>query len=104
MTEIDFTQILRLVLSLVFVVSLMGGLALLLKRLGLSTGSPTLSTKRRLNVVETLPLGPRNKAVILECDNKQHLVILGANSDTLIDSDLQVKETNAKPDKKTKAI
>lgn len=101
MSEIDLTQILRLVLSLIFVVSLMGGLALLLKKLGLSgNGANIPGTKKRLRVIETLPLDHRNKAVILQCDDKQHLVILGANGETHIDSDLQAKETHDKTNKK----
>lgn len=96
MNEIDLAQIFRLVLSLIFVVSLMGGLALLLKRLGLSTNGAGHNTQRRLKVVDSLPLDHKRKAVILECDDKQHLVILSPNGETLIDSDIDVKENDAK--------
>ena len=83
-------QILRLVIALVSVLLLMGGLAMLLKRLGLSTNaSIKTSDKRRLKIVESLPLDPRRRLAIIKCDDKEHLVILGQNSETVIDRDIE---------------
>ena len=94
MSEGDFPQFLRLILAMAFVLSLMGGLAFLLKKLGLSTGSTPVKGQRRLKVIEALALDPRHRAVLLQRDDKQHLVILGPNGDTVV-------ETNIKPTKKT---
>ncbi len=92
----DIPQYLRLVLALAFVLSLMGGLAFLLKRLGLSGKLPVTSPgKRRLKVIEALPLDTRRKAVLLQRDEKQHLVILGPNGETVVETDIEPKE---KPD------
>ncbi len=88
MSEGDLPQILRLLISLAFVISLMGGLAYILKRLGLSTGGNVSHDKRRLKVIEALTLDGRHRAVLLQRDNKQHLVILGPNSETLIETDI----------------
>lgn len=88
--ELDF---LRLLLSLVVVLGLMGGLAFLIKKLGLAGAQPLQkSGKKNLEVVETLPLDARRRAVILRNKDKEHLVILGASSETLIET------RDAKPD------
>lgn len=82
-------QILRLIMALGVVLLLMGGLALIMKKLGLSTNSSIKTgDKRRLNIVESLPLDARRRLVIVKCDDKEHLVILSANSECLIDKDI----------------
>lgn len=90
MIEGDLPQILRLILAMVFVLSLMGGLAFALKRLGLSTGTTRTRGPRRIKVIESLAIDPRHRAVLLQRDDKQHLVILGPNGETVV-------ETNIKP-------
>ncbi len=89
MSWADLPQLLRLVAALAFVLALMGGLALALKRLGL-TGSPLVpADKRRLKLVESIALDSRRRAVILQRDDKQHLVILGPNSETVVETDIE---------------
>ena len=92
---VDLSQILRLVAALALVLALMGGLAIALKKLGLA-GAPALSTgKRRLKLVESLPLDARRRLVLLQRDGKQHLVILGASGETLIETDIEpVRDQN----------
>lgn len=76
---------LKFVAALAFVLALMGGLALVLKRLNL--GQTQLSpTKKRLKTLEILPLDARRKLVLLQRDNIQHLVILGPSGETVIES------------------
>ena len=80
-------DILRLLLSLAVVLGLMGGLAFLIKKLGLAGAQPAQkSGKKDLEMVETLALDARRRAVILRNKDKEHLVILGANSETLIET------------------
>lgn len=85
----ELPQFLRLIIALVVVLSLMGGLAFLLKKLGLAEKPPSSrNNKRRLRLVESLPLDARRRLVLLECDDTQHLVVLSATSETLIKSDI----------------
>ncbi|MFP4097591.1 MAG: flagellar biosynthetic protein FliO [Alphaproteobacteria bacterium] len=85
----ELSQFVRLLLALFIVLGLMGGLALLLKKLGLAAQTSSVrSAKRRLRIVESLPLDARRRVVLLECDEMQHLVILGANDETLIKADI----------------
>ncbi|MDH5721736.1 MAG: flagellar biosynthetic protein FliO [Alphaproteobacteria bacterium] len=80
-------DILRLLLSLGVVLGLMWGLAFFIKKLGLAGAQPVQkSGKKDLEVVESLFLDARRRAVILRYKDKEHLVILGANSETLIET------------------
>lgn len=83
----EMPQFLRLLIALGIVLGLMGGLAFLLKKLGLADKNICVrGAKRRLKIVESLPLDARRRLVIFQCDERQHLVILGINGETLIDS------------------
>lgn len=89
MDGIDF---LRFVISLVFVLSLMGGLWLLLKKMGLN--GPSMMTpldKRRLKIVEVLPIDQRRKVIILRRDDTEHLVILGQSGETVVETNISPK-------------
>lgn len=82
-------QILRLLAALAFVLALMGGLALLLKRLGLAGATAPTPQKRRLKIIETLSLDTRRRLVIIQRDDKQHLVILGPTGETVVENDIE---------------
>lgn len=79
---------LRFIVAFVFVMSLMGGLWLILKKLGLS--GPVVQTpgKRRLKVIESLSIDTRRRLVILQRDNIQHLVILGPTGETVVETQI----------------
>lgn len=88
----ESTEILRFLASLLFVLSLMGGLWLFLRKLGLNGPSMiTPVTKRRLRVVEVLPLDPRRKAILLRRDDREHLVILGPSGETIVETQIPAK-------------
>ena len=50
----ELYQIGKLIAALAFTLALMGGLAMLLKRLGFAQGVPAKNGKRRLQVIESL--------------------------------------------------
>lgn len=85
----DLPQIVRVLAALAFVVALMAGLSVVLKRVGLPGTPDTPARKRRLRIIESLPLDARRRAVILQCDEKQHLVILGLSGETVVKTDLE---------------
>ena len=95
MTWNELPQIIKLLVALAFVLSLMGGLAFALKRLGLSGPRAPQKKKRRLRVVESLAIDARRRLLLIQRDEKQHLVILGSTHETLIETDIEpVKEEN----------
>lgn len=87
MSEQLTVDLLKLLGALLFVLSLMGGLSFLLKKLGLAQGR--ISTgKKRLTILESMPIGSRHRAVLLQRDDVAHLVILGANGDTVVERNI----------------
>ena len=93
----DLSNYLRFVLALTFVLGLIGLGAVLVRRYGFGL-SPTAMRKgmdRRLKLVETLPLDAKRRAVLLRRDNVEHLVILGANGETVVETGIPAKPETA---------
>jgi flagellar protein FliO/FliZ len=80
-------QIFRFLFAFLFVLSLMGILALVMKRVNAVRG--IAGAKKRLQVVEVLSLDSRRRLMILRRDNKEHLVILGTNGETVIEQGIE---------------
>lgn len=83
---------LKFLFSFILVLGMMGGLALILKKIGLGNMGVVPADKRRLKIVEVLPLDARRKALILRRDDKEHLVILGVNGETVVETDIERKD------------
>jgi flagellar protein FliO/FliZ len=83
--EQDLPQLLRVLAALVFVLALMGGLVVLLRRLGYITGG-TPGGKKRLKIVETMYIDSRRRLAIIQRDEKEHLIILGPTTETVVES------------------
>ena len=84
----DYTDYLKFIAALILVLSMMGGLAFILKKLGLDRGGNLMSGKRRLKLVEILSLDTKNKVALIQCDDKQHLVLLNINGTSIIDNNI----------------
>ncbi len=93
----DLQQLLRLAVALIIVLGLMGGLSFLLKKLGLVNMPQTKKgDKKRITLIESMPLDTRRRIVILQCDDKQYLVVLGPNGETMLDPDITPVDSSAK--------
>jgi len=83
-------QLLNAFFAFTLVMSLMYLLSWFLKRIGLSGQSMLPGVKRRLKIVEHLPLDHRRKLVIIRRDNKEHLLVLGPNGETVVEANIPV--------------
>lgn len=90
----EFPALLKMVLALIFVLGLMGLLTLALKKMGLAGPVPVAGKKARLKLIETLPLDQRRRLAIIQRDDKQHLVILGPNSETVVETDIPAPDNS----------
>jgi flagellar protein FliO/FliZ len=81
----DLETYLQFALALVFVLGLIGLLALVLRRLGY--GGPALSRgrQRRLAVVEVAAIDAKRRLVLIRRDGAEHLLLLGASGDLVIE-------------------
>lgn len=78
----------KLIAALAFVLALMGGFALVLKKTGIAQGGLAGRTGKRLKLVEALSLDARRKAMIIECDDEQHLIIIGPSGETVVKTNI----------------
>jgi flagellar protein FliO/FliZ len=81
--DLDGENYLRFILALVLVLGLLALAAFLLRRTGLA---PKLGRSRRLAMIETLPLGPRHRLVLVRRDQVEHLLLMGPQGDIVVES------------------
>ena len=80
-----FMEIVRILFALIAVLGLIGLVALGAKKFGLDAAGLRLKRERRLALVEVLALDGKRRAAILRCDGRDHLIVLNANSVTVIE-------------------
>lgn len=87
--------ILKFFFAFTFVISLMFGFAWVLKKMGLSGKSMLPNARRRLRIVEHLPLDHRRRLLLVRRDDRDHLIILGPNSETVVEANIPVTADSA---------
>lgn len=88
MTEApDIWMYVQLILALAFVIGLILLFAWAGRRFGLMGAVPRRTgQRRRLFVVEVLPLSTKHRIVLVRRDETEHLLLLGAQNDCVIES------------------
>jgi len=86
----------RFILSLGFVLALMVATAFALRRFGLARLGIAGGGKR-LVVLETRLIDHRYKIVIVKCDEREHLLLLGPAGQSVIESNLPPVKSNGAP-------
>ena len=94
--DLDYTNYLQFFFALIFVLGLIGALALLLRHFGFG-GAVRLQHRltggrRRLEVMDVLAVDARRRLVLVRRDNTEHLILLGVNEDTLIEGCISAPE------------
>lgn len=83
----DLDQYIRFVMALFFVVALIMIVAWVMRRVGMAGGTVRgRARQRRLSVVEALPIDAKRRLILIRRDDREHLILLGANGDLLVDS------------------
>ncbi|MCH8183237.1 MAG: FliO/MopB family protein [Proteobacteria bacterium] len=86
----EFGTIFRFVVALVFVLGLIGVLAVVAKRAGLSprVSRSVPGTNKRLSIVEVMAIDAKRRLVLIRRDDREHLVLLGADRDLVVESNV----------------
>ena len=85
--EKDFSGYFYIFLAMVFVLGLIALLAFLARRFGLGfSGTSKPGQERRLSISEVLTLSPKHRLVLVKRDGTEHLLLLGANTDIVVES------------------
>ncbi|WP_085904348.1 FliO/MopB family protein [Kiloniella majae] len=83
----DYGNYFQFFLSLIFIIGLIFAFSLIAKKLGLGNGPAITGNKqKRLKIKEVRPLDAKRKVVIVQCDNKEHIILVGGTNDLLIDT------------------
>ena len=93
----DTNQYIQLALALIVVLGLMWLLSLVLKKIN-NAQSGMSGKSNRLKIVEQRMIDTKTKVAIVRCDNKDHLVLLGQNGQTLIKGDMPIPPEKSKKD------
>ena len=81
----EFIDVLRYFGALLLVLAMVGGAGLLARRFGVP-GVTKAASDKRLAVVESLMVGPRQRLFILRRDNVEHLILSGPDGASVIES------------------
>jgi len=95
----NFGNYAQFLFALIFVLGLIGLFSLLLKRLSM-TGIAGLRNgrgPRRLSIVETVMIDGKRRMVLIRRDNKEHLLMLGQQTDLLIESGIEAADVSDLP-------
>lgn len=84
----DSEILLKFISAFAFVLAMMFLLSWVLKRMGLPGHSLLPSGKRRLKIVEFLPIDHRRRLVLVRRDDKEHLLVLGVGGETVVESNI----------------
>jgi flagellar protein FliO/FliZ len=79
---VDTIDYVRFLAALAFVLGLIALLAWLARRYRL--GGVPANTARRLAVVEVLPIDPRRKLVLVRCDDRDFLLLIGQDGNQVL--------------------
>lgn len=88
----------RFVLALIFVIALIGLAAAVARRMGFGVmvgGRPR--GQRRLGIVEVAALDTRRRLILVRRDDIEHLLLLGATSETIIESGISSPPRSVSP-------
>jgi flagellar protein FliO/FliZ len=94
----DFSW-LRLVIAFTVVLALLAVMGFVLKYIA-ARGFvlPNKAARaRRLRIVESMTIDTRRRFVILNCDGREHLLLLGAERDIVIESNLPTPIASGEP-------
>ena len=86
----DILDFIRYILAFIFVIGLMFGLSWIARRF--MPGAIPLSEanrKKRLGLVEMMALDGKRRLVLIKRDNVEHLLLLGQNSETVIENNIK---------------
>jgi flagellar protein FliO/FliZ len=73
------------VLSLLFVLGLIGAAAFAARRFGLAQTTTPAAGQRRLSIIESLALDGKRRLLLVRRDDVEHLVILGPATEAVVE-------------------
>lgn len=83
-----FDSYLQFILALLLVLGLIALLAWALRHFGFG-GALRHGSQRRVQIVETTPVGPRHRLLLIRRDRVEHLLLLGPQGDIVVERGIE---------------
>lgn len=84
----DFNQYLQLGMAFILVLGLMGLFGFLMKKLNhLQSGA--MGKNNRLRIIEQRMIDPKSKAVLLQCDTREYLVMTSPTGNIVLEAGMK---------------
>jgi flagellar protein FliO/FliZ len=88
--DLSYANYFQFFLALVFVLGLIGLVAVIMRHYGLGgaiqLGRKKRGGRRRVEIVDVAPVDARRRLILVRRDDIEHLILLGAHEDILIES------------------
>jgi len=92
----DLANYVQFILALIFVLALIGLLAWAYRRFALGQKLPMMAHRSgRLDIVEFRNIDAKRRLVLVRRDEMEHLILLGPNSETVIETGIETKSAAA---------
>lgn len=85
----DLLDIPRVIFALLIVIGLIGLGAAAARRYQNTAARLNRLSSRRLKIVETLYLDPKRRVVIVRRDDREHVILVGSQTETVLESNLE---------------
>ncbi len=95
---IDLPSIGQYAMALIFVLALIAVAALAARRWGVAGIVAATPGRRRLKVCESLALDGRRRLVLIRRDDVEHLLLIGATGETVVERQIARRPEDAKLD------
>lgn len=93
----ETTNYLQFGAALIFVLALIGAIALLLRAFGGLNLAQRRGGDRRLSVTESLLIDARRRILLVRRDDEEYLVLLSPHGDVILDDRIKVKDVPDEP-------
>lgn len=85
--EFAGVNILKFLLALIFVLGLIGALTVLARKMGFGHRAPRRrGGTRRLEIIDSMPLDPKRRLVLVRRDDVEHLLLLGGSGENVVET------------------
>lgn len=82
----DATTYLKFLIALIFVLALIGVLAAVARKLGFGPRTGMIGRDKRLALIEVMSLDAKHRVCLIQRDDVQHLIVIGPEADTVIET------------------
>lgn len=88
--ELGGVDYFKFLFAMLFVLGLIAALAIAGKKFGLGHRGPVKrGNGRRLRIVEAMPLDAKRRVVLIQRDDREHLILLGSSTEEIIEAGIE---------------